>query len=87
MFDVLDRIFGQGGEAGLDPDSAIAACRANNAKVCQVIHADRLLVFNPAEGWEPLCRFLGVVVPAAQFPQSNVRSEFWELFGRDPANV
>jgi hypothetical protein len=33
-------------------------------------------VFNPAEGWEPLCRFLGVEVPATVFPHVNTTAEF-----------
>lgn len=32
---------------------------------------DRLLVFNVAEGWEPLCAFLDVPVPTAPFPHLN----------------
>ncbi|MEQ4725784.1 sulfotransferase [Nonomuraea sp. B19D2] len=34
--------------------------------------AERLLVFDVREGWEPLCRFLGVDVPAGEpFPHLN----------------
>jgi hypothetical protein len=65
-------------------DKAIAAYRANNRKVREVIPADRLLVFNVAEGWEPLCAFLGVPVPETPFPHHNLRKEFWELFGGEP---
>ena len=32
---------------------------------------DRLLVFQVADGWEPLCDFLGVPVPAEPFPHLN----------------
>lgn len=32
---------------------------------------DRLLVFNVKEGWEPLCRFLGVPVPQQPWPKSK----------------
>jgi hypothetical protein len=65
-------------------EKAIAAYRANNRKVREVIPADRLLVFNVAEGWEPLCTFLGVPVPETPFPHHNPRKEFWELFGGEP---
>lgn len=85
VFDTMDKILLQGGDAGLDRETAIAAYRANNAKVREVIPADRRLVFNPAEGWGPLCRFLGVETPKAEFPRSNARSEFWNLFGGEPA--
>jgi hypothetical protein len=32
---------------------------------------DRLLVFDPASGWEPLCSFLGKNVPKKKFPHIN----------------
>lgn len=70
-----------------DRDSAIAAYRANNSRVREVIPADRLLVFNVAEGWEPLCRFLDVPVPDQPFPHHNVRREFWDHFGGEPADI
>jgi len=68
-----------------DRDAAIAGYRRNNAKVREIIPADRLLVFNVADGWAPLCDFLGVPVPDQAFPHKNVRREFWEHFGGEPA--
>ena len=35
------------------------------------IPEERLLVWSVQEGWEPLCAFLGVDVPDAQFPRLN----------------
>jgi hypothetical protein len=67
-----------------DRDSAIASYRANNARVREIIPADRLLVFNVAEGWEALCRFLDVPVPDTPFPRSHARDEFWAHFGDEP---
>lgn len=84
VFDDMDKILGQGGDTGLDRETALAAYRARNAKVREVLPADRLLVFNPADGWEPLCAFLGAAVPDSPFPRSNARSEFWEIFGGEP---
>ena len=49
------------------------------------IPVERLLVFSPTDGWEPLCRFLDVPIPAGDFPRSNAREEFWALFGGEPA--
>ena len=40
------------------------------------IPPERLLVYEIGEGWEPLCRFLGVPVPDAPFPSENSRGEF-----------
>lgn len=67
-----------------DRASAIEAYRLNNRKVRDTIPADRLLVFNVAEGWDPLCRFLDVPVPATAFPHRHLRREFWEHFGGEP---
>lgn len=77
---LIKRVFG-----GIDRESSIAAYRRNNEKVRDTIPADNLLVFTPADGWEPLCRFLGAPVPATDFPRSNARDEFWAHFGGEPA--
>jgi hypothetical protein len=37
---------------------------------------DRLLVFNVAEGWGPLCAFLGVPVPDTPYPRENSTEQF-----------
>lgn len=68
-----------------DKQTAIAAYRENNSKVRELVPSDRLLVFDVADGWEPLCRFLDVEVPAGAFPHHHVRSEFWQHFGGEPA--
>jgi hypothetical protein len=50
--------------------------RAHNAAVRREVPADKLLVFDASQGWEPLCRFLGVPVPATPFPKTNSTEEF-----------
>ena len=67
-----------------DRDSAIAAYRANNRKVRDTIPPERLLIFNVADGWEPLCRFLDAPVPETPFPHRHLRQEFWQHFGGEP---
>ncbi|WP_271077429.1 sulfotransferase family protein [Aurantiacibacter sp. MUD61] len=47
----------------------------HNQSVIDTIPAERLLVFHPKEGWEPLCEFLGVQVPPEPFPRVNSRDE------------
>ena len=42
------------------------------------IPADRLLVFQVKDGWEPLCQFLGVPVPQEPFPNVNDTAEMQE---------
>jgi hypothetical protein len=36
---------------------------------------ERLLVHRASEGWEPLCRFLGVPVPAEPYPRINRKDD------------
>ena len=49
-----------------------------NTEVRESLPPERLLVFSPKEGWEPLCAFLGVPVPAEPFPRVNSRDELTE---------
>lgn len=67
----------------LDKETALAAYRKREADVRATIPADRLLVFDVAEGWEPLCKFLGAKVPAEPFPRLNSTAEFWEHLSGD----
>ena len=41
-------------------------------RVRRTVPSDRLLVYRVQQGWEPLCRFLGVDVPDEPFPRRNV---------------
>ncbi|PYH89478.1 hypothetical protein BO71DRAFT_363365, partial [Aspergillus ellipticus CBS 707.79] len=47
-------------------------------EVRRVVPAENLLEWNPAEGWEPLCAFLGKEVPETEFPRANEK----EVFGQ-----
>ncbi|HEY0700183.1 MAG TPA: sulfotransferase [Micromonospora sp.] len=44
--------------------------------VLEHVPADRLLVYEVAQGWQPLCEFLGVDVPDEPFPLVNQGDEF-----------
>jgi len=48
----------------------------HNEIVMNTISKEKMLVFDPKQGWEPLCNFLGVLIPDTPFPQSNTRDEF-----------
>jgi hypothetical protein len=52
--------------------------RRRNQEVIDTLPPERLLVFSPKEGWEPLCAFLGVPVPDIPFPRINSRDELTE---------
>lgn len=55
----------------LDRDTWIRAYVRHNEEVVRTVPADRLLVFDLCEGWEPLCEFLGQPVPNEPFPHLN----------------
>lgn len=38
--------------------------------------ADRLLVWQTGDGWEPICDALGLAVPDEPFPHTNTTEEF-----------
>ena len=59
-----------------DRDHAVAIYEAHNAAVRAAIPPGRLLVYEVAEGWAPLCAYLGVPVPDQPFPLTNSTSEF-----------
>jgi hypothetical protein len=62
---VWERVFGGSFE---DRPQAIEAYRRWNDDVRARVPAKRLLVYDVADGWEPLCAFLGRDVPAEPFP-------------------
>lgn len=57
--------------AELRPRQLAGAIARYQELVQRNIPRDRLLVWNVAEGWEPLCRFLEVDVPETPFPRLN----------------
>lgn len=55
---------------------AIEIYKQHNEEVIRVIPKDQLLIYDVADGWEPLCRFLQVPVPDHPFPNTNSSSHF-----------
>ena len=47
-----------------------------NDDVKRRVPPERLLVWDPSEGWEPLCQFLELPVPDVPLPHVNDRTEF-----------
>lgn len=68
-----------GGELG-DRAHAVAAYERHNREVQEAVDPDRLLVYDVAEGWGPLCAFLGRAVPDEPFPNVNDREFFRSMF-------
>lgn len=70
---IIDQVFG----GRIDDRAHVEAIfEAHNAEVRRTIAPDRLLVFDVAEGWPPLCRFLDVPVPDEPFHRTNSVEEF-----------
>jgi hypothetical protein len=55
----------------LRPGQLVEAITRYQEQVQRNIPEDRLLVWSVQDGWEPLCRFLEVDVPQAEFPRLN----------------
>lgn len=66
-----------------DEDAAKAAYEAHNAAVRAAVPAERLVDWQPGDGWEPLCRALGVAVPDEPFPHANTTADFRAMLGVD----
>ncbi len=63
-----------------DHDAVIAAYNAHNAAIREAFGPDRLTVYEPGDGWKPLCDMLGVPEPDEPFPHINSRAEFAGVF-------
>jgi len=59
-----------------DKDYAIQKFIDWNEEVKRIVPADKLLVFEAQQGWEPLCAFLDKPVPATPYPRVNDTAEF-----------
>lgn len=57
--------------AGPDQTALAGAFERYNEEVQRTVPADRLLVWKPADGWEPLCEFLQAPVPQTPLPRLN----------------
>jgi len=74
--------------AFLDKQRAITIFQRHNQEVKDRVPSDRLLVYDVKEGWEPLCRFLGVEAPVdTPFPRLNTSEDWRMTFGsNDPGD-
>jgi hypothetical protein len=59
-----------------DKPAILAQFAAHTEEVKRIIPPERLLVFDVKQGWEPLCKFLGVPVPDGPFPRVNDAKQF-----------
>jgi hypothetical protein len=59
-----------------DKKKLIEVYERHNEAVQRQIASDRLLVYEISQGWQPLCDFLDVSVPAEPMPRVNTTEEF-----------
>ncbi|GIG91308.1 sulfotransferase family protein [Plantactinospora endophytica] len=69
-----------------DREHALRVYADHVAEVRATVPTDRLLEFDVAQGWQPLCDFLGVDLPAEPFPLLNTSAAFRERLV-DPAGL
>lgn len=67
----------------VDREFVLEVFRQNTERVFREIPANRLLHYQPGDGWESLCAFLGVDIPDEPFPHSNKTVEFRQWAGLD----
>jgi len=65
-----------------DRAHCIDVYRRHNEEVERTL-GSRVLTYDVAEGWGPLCAFLGVPVPDEPFPRTNSTEEFQARTGLD----
>jgi hypothetical protein len=64
-----------------DKDFAIAVFQKHNDQVRETVPEDQLLVYEIQQGWDPICKFLGVEMPESEFPHLNDAESFRRMFG------
>lgn len=78
LFRMVDTVIWKGvfSDRMHDKDHVITCYLEHNERVRQGVPSHRLLVFDPSEGWGPLCSYLDMPVPEDPFPHENTTAEF-----------
>jgi len=63
-----------------DKDHVIECYERHNQEVIDTVPADKLLVYRPGDGWEPLCGFLQKPMPDTDYPKVNSAEEFASIW-------
>jgi hypothetical protein len=82
---MLTQLFGRFTDDITNEGAVKAAFLRHNDDVRRTAPPGRLLEWQPAQGWAPICDALGVRVPDEPFPHVNTTDDFrarWQ--GRDP---
>lgn len=81
---IWDRVFDRRMD---DKAHVIAVYEAHNQQVIDEVPPEKLLVYEPGQGWEPLCGFLDVPVPDEDYPRVNTTEEFKERWEKIDAEA
>ncbi len=74
---IWNRVF----DGRMDDRAHVIACfEAHNQSVIDEVPPEKLLVYEPGQGWEPICNFLNVPVPHEDYPRVNTREEFLNAY-------
>jgi hypothetical protein len=63
-------------------EHCIEVFKRHSREVIETVPPERLLQFRVADGWEPLCSFLGCDVPDEPFPKVNESAGFHAMIQR-----
>jgi hypothetical protein len=64
-----------------DVAEAKTAYEEHNRTVRASVPSDRLVDWQPGDGWEPICAALSVPVPDGPFPHMNTSADFRAMLG------
>jgi hypothetical protein len=67
----------------MDEHEAKRAFEQHNADVRAAVPHDRLVEWQPGDGWEPICDALGLPVPDEPYPHVNTTADFRATAGLD----
>ena len=65
---------------GLDEEAAKAAFEAHNERVRAEVPSERLVVWQPGDGWDAICSALDLPIPDEPFPHVNTSQDFVDRY-------
>ena len=72
----------------MDDKAHVIECfERHNQSVIDEVPPEMLLVYEPGQGWEPLCEFLQVPVPDGDYPRTNSTEEFTQIWEKVDAEA
>jgi hypothetical protein len=80
-FAMATSMLGRFSPGGMDRAALLSAYQSHNAAVRRVVPADRLIEWEPGQGWGPICDGLGLKEPDESFPHVNTTDDFRNMAG------